>query len=62
MQKNTKIWLVIGLFIIAGIIAFAIYKGIGSSKDITTTTGGGSTTTTLGGAGDFFKSFLSLFN
>jgi hypothetical protein len=48
MEKKTKIWLIVGLFVIAAIIAFAIYKGIGSSKDTTVVTQGGTTTTNSG--------------
>lgn len=61
MEKKTKIWLVIGLFVIAGIIAFAIYKGIGTTKEVTTTTGGGTTTITTGSGIDFFSKLIALF-
>lgn len=57
MEKKTKIWLVVGLFIIAAIIAFAIYKGIGSSKDTVVVSTGGSTTTTTNGIGKLLALF-----
>lgn len=61
MKRNTKIWLIVGLFVIAGIIAFAIYKGIGNSKDTTTTTSGGTTSTTTNGIGSLLTSIFGLF-
>ena len=53
MEKRTKTILIVGLFIIAAIIAFALYRGFGAAKDTTVTTGGGSTTTTKEGLGKF---------
>lgn len=58
MEKKTKIWLLVGLFVVAAIIAFAIYKGIGTSKETTVTTGSGSTTTTTNGIGQLLGSIF----
>lgn len=60
MDKKTKVWLVIGLLVIAGIIGFAIYRGIGSSTDTTTVTSGGSMTRTTNGLGDLLKGLFGL--
>lgn len=60
MGKSTKIWLVVGLFIIAGIIAFAIYKGIGSSQETTTITQGGATSKTTNGIGSLLGSIFGV--
>lgn len=61
MERKTKIWLIVGLLIIAAIIAFAIYKGIGASKDTVITTGGGTTTTSNNGIGGIISSVGTLF-
>lgn len=61
MSKTARIWLVVGLFIIAGIIAFALYKGIGSSKDTTIVTSGGTTINESKGLGGLIGSILDAF-
>jgi len=59
MERKQKIWLIIGLFIVAAIIALAIYKGVGSSKTTEVITGGGTHSETTPGLGkliiDWFK-------
>lgn len=62
MKNSTKIWLVVGLFIIAGIIAFAIYKGVGTSKDTTVTTSGGAVSQTSNGLGGLIASIAALWS
>lgn len=47
-MSKTKIWLIVGLLVIAGI---AIWK-FGTSKDISTSTGGGITTQVKNGIGN----------
>lgn len=59
MENKTKMWLLIGLFVVVIIIAFALYKGIGTSKITTTTTSAGSQTTT--GIGSLIGSLSNLF-
>lgn len=61
MSKTARIWLVVGLFIIAGIIAFALYKGIGASKDTTIVTSGGTTINESKGLGGLIGSILQAF-
>ncbi|MCC6721741.1 MAG: hypothetical protein IT243_06020 [Bacteroidia bacterium] len=60
-MSKTKIYLIIGLFVIAGIIAFAIYKGIGESKTTTTTTDGGTSSKTTNGIGDLLGDIIAFF-
>lgn len=62
MKNSTKIWLVVGLFIIAIIIAFAIYKGVGTSKDTTVTTSGGTVSQTSNGLGGLIASIAALWS
>lgn len=61
-MDNKKKWLIIGLFVVAIIIAFAIYKGITSAKTVTTSTTGGGTTTTTNGIGSLVNAFSSLWS
>lgn len=61
MKSSTKVWLIIGLFIIAGIISFAIYKAIQDSKETTVITQGGSSSKSTNGIGSLLGSLLSLF-
>lgn len=60
MDKK-KTLIIIGLFVIAAIIAFAIYKGIGASKDTTTSTLGGSTTVKTNGIGGVLGEIAAFF-
>lgn len=60
MKRSTKIWLIILLFVIAGIIAFAIYKGLGTSKDTTVTTTGGTTIKSTNGIGSLLLTIFGI--
>lgn len=61
MENKTKTWLIIGLFIIAIIIAVAIYKGIQTAKTTTVSTTGGGSTTTTNGIGALLTPILTFF-
>lgn len=45
MENKTKTYMLIGFFVVAIIIAFAIYKAIGSSKDVNNITPSNQVTT-----------------
>lgn len=41
-MKNNKGWIIFGIFVIAAIVAFAVYR-VAGTKNTTTISGGGST-------------------
>jgi len=62
-SSKTKIYMIIGLFILAAILLFAIIKGVGASRETTVINESvGGATATSGGLGGLIASLKGIFN